>query len=57
MLLFLGFALLAGAAYFVGEFATFSARERSDSLQRAATYGARAIPSIACSRSKASERS
>ena len=39
MLLFLGFALLAGAAYFVGEFATFSARERADSLQRAATYG------------------
>src|SRR5438128_4520374 len=39
MLLFLGFALLAGAAFFVAEFATFSARQRSDSLQRAATYG------------------
>ena len=39
MLLFLGFALLAGAAFFVAEYATFSARQRSDSLQRAATYG------------------
>jgi tight adherence protein C len=39
MLLFLGFALLAGAAFFVAEFATFAARERSDSLQRASTYG------------------
>src|SRR3982750_3568209 len=39
MLLFLGFALLAGAAFFVAEYATFSARQRADSLQRAATYG------------------
>ena len=39
MLLFLGFALLAGAAFCVAEYATFSARQRSDSLQRAATYG------------------
>jgi tight adherence protein C len=39
MLLFLGFALLAGAAFFVAEYATFPARERSDSLQRASTYG------------------
>ena len=39
MLLFLGFALLAGAAFFVAEYATFSSRQRADSLQRAATYG------------------
>src|SRR5919109_1589310 len=39
MLLFLGFALLAGAAFFVAEYATFPARERSDSLQRASNYG------------------
>jgi tight adherence protein C len=39
MLLFLGLALLAGAAFFVAEYATFPARERSDSLQRASTYG------------------
>src|SRR5205085_10875283 len=39
MLLFLGFALLAGAAFCVAEYATFSARQRADSLQRAATYG------------------
>src|ERR671926_1709215 len=39
MLLFLGFALLAGAAFFVAEYATSAARQRADSLQRAATYG------------------
>ena len=39
MLLFLGFALLAGAAFFIAEYATFPARERSDSLQRASSYG------------------
>jgi tight adherence protein C len=39
MLLILGFALLAGAAFFVAEVTTVAARERSNSLQRAATYG------------------
>jgi tight adherence protein C len=39
MLLILGFALLAGAAFFVAELTTVAARERSSSLQRAATYG------------------
>jgi tight adherence protein C len=39
MLLVLGFGLLAAAMFFVAEVATSAARERSNSLQRAATYG------------------
>jgi tight adherence protein C len=39
MLLFLGFGLLAAATFFVAEFATSATRERTQSLQRAATYG------------------
>jgi tight adherence protein C len=39
MLLILGFALLAGAAFLVAEVATVAPRERHDSVQRAATYG------------------
>src|SRR5207237_1331609 len=46
MLLFLGFALLAGAAFFVAEYTTFSARHRADSLQRAATFGGFVMPDV-----------
>ena len=45
LLLFLGLALLAGAAYFACEVATLPARERHQSVRRAATYGARRRPS------------
>jgi tight adherence protein C len=39
LLLFLGLALLAGAAYFACEVATLPSRERHQSVRRAATYG------------------
>ena len=39
MLLFLGLGLLALATFFVAEVATLPARERTDSVQRAAQYG------------------
>jgi tight adherence protein C len=39
MLLFLGFALLAAAAFLVGEIATLPARQRQSAVRRATTYG------------------
>src|SRR5918998_3627232 len=39
MLLFAGFALLAAAAFLVGEAATLPARQRRSSVKRAANYG------------------
>jgi tight adherence protein C len=39
MLLVLGFGLLAAATFFIAEVATHATRERTQSLQRAATYG------------------
>jgi len=39
LLLFLAFGCLAAAAYFLGELATQPARERANSVRRAATYG------------------
>jgi len=39
MLLVLGFGLLGAAAFFVAEVASHATRERTQSLQRAATYG------------------
>ena len=39
LLLLLALGCLAGAAYFLGELATLPARERADSVRRAATYG------------------
>jgi tight adherence protein C len=44
MLLFFALAFLAGAAYFVGEFATQPARDRRHSLRRAAEYGHVTVP-------------
>ena len=41
MILVLGLLLLGAAVFFVGEVATFPARQREGSLRRAATYGAR----------------
>ncbi len=39
MLLFLGFGLLAAAAFLVGEVAMLPARQRQNAVRRAATYG------------------
>jgi tight adherence protein C len=42
--LFLGFLLLAGAAFLVSEVATLPARQRQNAVRRAATYGRFRIP-------------